>query len=133
MEIVPWCHSLGKTHRSPSFPFSNSSYAGFHSHCHLWKELGEHWFNLKGSAICGQVKEIRLRCRSSSAAALHFHTSIIVPVPCLLRTEMFRNSLFSTLKSLQACNSHILSNIIKSQNASINTQVNSNTCEQKHK
>ena len=128
MEIVPWCHSLRKTRRSPSFPFRNSSHTGFHSHCHLCKELGEHWFSLKGSAICGQVKEIRLRCRSSSAAALHFHTSIIGPIPFLLRTEMFRNSLFSTLKCLQACNSHILNHII---NASIYMQVNNNTCAQR--
>ena len=71
MEIVPWCHSLRKTRRSPSFPFRNSSHTGFHSHCHLWKELGEHWFNLNGSAICGQVKRnplevpVQLCCRAT--------------------------------------------------------------------
>ena len=81
--------------------------------------------------ICGQVKEIGLMCRSSSSAALHFHTSMNVQMPLLLRTEIYKNSLLNRVhpqKQLACNNIHLMLNhMIKSLNITIMPALTNNS------
>ena len=87
--------------------------------------------------ICGQVKEIRLMCRSSSTAALHFHTPMNVQMPLLLRTEIYKNSLLNRVhfqKEIACNNIHLMLNhMIESLNITIMPALtNNNAGEQQH-
>ena len=87
--------------------------------------------------ICRQIKEIGLMCRSSSSAALHFHTSMNVQMPLLLRTEIYKNSLLNRVhfqKEIACNNIHLMLNhMIKSLNITIMPALTHNNAgEQQH-